>query len=128
MTDTLPVTEDRIEQLVRAFYAKARADDLIGPVFDGAVKDWEEHFQLLTAFWSSVMLGSGRYQGRPMQVHMRLPLEPEMFGRWLDLWHETAGEVFEEPIAELFRAKARNIARSLSLGAFFRPEAVAPGA
>ena len=60
--------------------------------------------------------------GRPMQVHMRLPIEPSMFERWLDLWYETAGEVFEPQTADLFRARAHSIARSLSLGLFFKPE------
>jgi hemoglobin len=117
------ITESAISELVRRFYGKARLDPVIGPVFEAAVEDWDHHFDQLDAFWSSVVLATGRYQGRPMRAHMRLPLEPPMFERWLELWSETAGEVFEPEAAEVFRAKARNIARSLSLGLFFRPDA-----
>lgn len=120
---TSPITEESISRLVRTFYAKARLDPLLGPVFEAAVHDWDAHFVQLDAFWSSVVLASGRYSGRPMPAHMKLPLTPGMFDRWLELWGETAGEVFPFEEAELFRTKARNIARSLSLALFFRPDA-----
>jgi hemoglobin len=124
MTDA-DITEARIDALVRAFYSKARVDPLLGPVFEAAVDDWEGHFDALGRFWASVMLGTRSYQGRPMQKHMQLPLEPAMFERWLELWSETAGEVFPPETAELFRARARQIGRSLSLGLFFKPDAPA---
>ena len=122
------VTDATLEQLVRRFYGRVRADAELGPVFETAVHDWEAHFETLTDFWSSVMLTSGRYHGRPMQVHMRLPIRPEMFQRWLAIWGETADELFAPEIAERLRAKAATIARSLQLGLFFRPEDEAPAA
>ena len=117
------VSEESLGALVRAFYGKARADPEIGPVFDAAVEDWDEHFETLTAFWSSVMLGTRRYSGRPMQVHMRQPIRPEMFGRWLALWDETTAELFSAPLAAELQGRAHQIGRSLQLGLFFRPEA-----
>ena len=60
------MTEDRIKLLVDHFYARVREDELIGPLFNSAVADWPEHLEKLTAFWSSVMLTSGRYKGNPM--------------------------------------------------------------
>ena len=122
MTAADDITEEGVSRLVRAFYGKARLDPLLGPVFEQAVEDWDHHFGQLDAFWSSVVLATGRYYGRPMPAHMQLPLTPEMFTRWLELWSETAGEVFPFEQAEVFRTKARNIGRSLSLALFFRPD------
>lgn len=116
------ITELALEAMVRRFYDKARHDAQLGPVFEAGVHDWEAHIATLTAFWSSVMLTSGRYHGRPMQAHMRLPIQPDMFGRWLGLWGETAQELFAPELADRFRVKASTIAKSLQLAMFFRPE------
>jgi len=115
------VTEQQLAALVDRFYAKVRADAQLGPVFNAAVHDWPEHLEKLSAFWSSVMLTTGRYKGNPMAVHMKQKssIEPSMFGRWLELWRETAGELLDEPGAAAVVAKAERIAESLQLGMFF---------
>ena len=85
--------EPMIGLLVRTFYERARQDDVIGPVFAAAVEDWEDHIAKITDFWSSVMLRTGRYGGRPMRPHLILPLEGRHFDRWLDLFEATAREL-----------------------------------
>ena len=116
------IAEKDLQLLVDRFYAKVREDRMIGPLFNSAVADWPEHLEKLAAFWSSVMLTSGRYKGNPMAAHMRHAsnIEPEMFGRWLLLWRETAGEVLDAPGAAAVVAKAERIAESLKLGLFFQ--------
>ncbi|HWB48269.1 MAG TPA: group III truncated hemoglobin [Stellaceae bacterium] len=118
------ISEPGISALVHRFYGKARRDPMIGPVFEHAVDDWDEHLAKLCDFWSSVMLTTGRYKGNPMAAHVRQPIEPEFFERWLNLWRETAGEVFTEEAAAQFRFKADRIAESLKLALFYRPEAI----
>ena len=59
--ERLDLSEDGLAALVEAFYARVRADAQLGPVFDGAIDDWPEHLEKLAAFWSSIMLTSGRY-------------------------------------------------------------------
>ena len=88
------MTEDQVASLVQRFYAKVREDEMLGPVFNAAVHDWPEHLEKLSAFWSSVMLTTGRYKGNPMAAHVKQKsaIELPMFGRWLELWRETAGE------------------------------------
>lgn len=54
--------EEALALLVARFYAQVRCDDLIGPLFNQAIHDWPAHTNRLTAFWSSVMLASGRYK------------------------------------------------------------------
>ena len=44
----------------------------------------------LRAFWSSVALMSGQYHGRPMQVHLSLPVDSPHFDRWLEIFAATA--------------------------------------
>ena len=118
------VTEPAIVALVDCFYGKARRDPVIGPVFNSAVADWDEHLAKLHDFWSSVMLTTGRYKGNPMTVHMRQPIEPGFFDRWQQLWRETADELFTAPVAAQFVAKAERIGESLKLGLFYRPDAL----
>ncbi len=109
-------TEDAIRLLVDRFYARVRADPLIGPIFLRSVGeypgDWDEHLQTLYDFWSSILLGSGRYKGNPMLVHRRLPeLGPELFDRWIALFDATAAELFPPDLAETVQAAAHRIRR-----------------
>src|SRR5690606_37820643 len=97
------------------FYGRAREDALLGPVFNRAVSDWDHHIAQITDFWSSVMLRTGRYSGRPLNPHLRLPIEAEHFDRWLALFQQTATEVFGAEIAEAFMIRARRIADNFEL-------------
>lgn len=124
MTKFDSIDEPAIAALVDRFYGKARRDPAIGPVFNNAVEDWDEHLDRLQKFWSSVMLTTGRYKGNPMAAHMQQPIEPGFFDRWLNLWRETAAELFAPAIAAQFIARAERIAESLKLGLFYRPEAL----
>ena len=121
MTGLECISEPGIAALVTRFYGKARRDSMIGPLFEQAVDDWDEHLGKLCDFWSSVMLTTGRYKGNPMAAHLKLPIEPPFFERWLGLWHETAGEIFAAPQAAQFGIKAERIAESLKLAMFYRP-------
>ena len=119
------LSEPAIEQLVRRFYDRARHDPLLGPVFTRAIGEeeaaWEAHFVRLTDFWSSIVLRSGRYTGDPFSAHLRLPdIAPQMFDRWLMLFHQTCAELFTPDIAAAFSEKAERIARSLRIGLFER--------
>ncbi len=116
------MTEADLKRLVALFYARVRADETIGPLFNAAVADWPEHLARLEDFWSSVMLTSGRYKGSPMAAHLRhaAAVEPAMFNRWLELWRETAHELLPQEDAAAIIAKAERIAESLKLALFFR--------
>src|SRR6187399_3219759 len=87
------IDEAMIRRLVRTFYGRVRKDPLLAPIFAAKLEDWEVHFEKLDAFWSSVALMTGRYHGRPMQVHMDLPVDGAHFDRWLALFEATAADV-----------------------------------
>lgn len=110
------ITETMIEELVRAFYAKVRADEVLGPIFEAKIRDWEPHLQQMFAFWSSVALMTGRYHGTPMVKHNRLPVDASHFDRWLGLFEETAREVCPPQAVTHFMERARRIASSLEMG------------
>jgi hemoglobin len=117
------ITEDALAAQVRRFYGEARHDAVLGPIFEAAIEDWEEHFAKLTDFWTSVLLGSGRYRGNPLAVHLAQPaIRPDMFARWLTLWGETAEALFVPELAAILRDRAGRIGQSLQAGMFFRPD------
>jgi hemoglobin len=121
------LTEDNIARLVRVFYARAREDELLGPIFSVAVADWDHHLAQITDFWSSMMLRTGRYSGRPMRPHLVLPLKAEHFDRWLQLFEPTAREIFDTDVADAIMVRARRIADSFEMGvASVRGEVAAP--
>ena len=122
MNGVSQIDEAGLERLVHAFYARVREDAELGPIFNAAIADWPEHLGKLTAFWSSVMLTTGRYKGNPMIAHLKHKsvIEPAMFDRWLQLWRETASEVLDDAGAAAVAAKAERIAESLQLGMFFK--------
>lgn len=116
MSQPREIDERLITQVIRAFYARVRTDPLIGPIFNARVQDWEPHLVRIEAFWSAVMLRSGRYQGQPMRLHLPLPIDATHFDRWLQLFETTARELCSADVAEQFMQRARTIGRSLEMG------------
>ena len=120
------LTEDDLKRVVDAFYTRVRDDALLGPIFNDAIHDWPVHLANLQAFWSSVMLTSGRYKGQPMVAHARHEsvITPEAFARWLELWRATTGELVAPEAAAALQEKAARIAESIALGLdFYRDRA-----
>jgi hemoglobin len=115
------IDEVALQQLVDRFYARVRADDVIGSLFNDAVANWSEHLDKLQSFWSSVMLTSGRYKGRPLPAHIQHAdrISGASFDRWLALWRQTTTELFEPAAAAALQEKAERIAESLQLGISF---------
>jgi len=133
MDSAMEIDEAGLARLVDAFYARIRTDAELGPIFNDAIADWPEHLEKLAAFWSSVMLTSGRYKGRPLPAHMkhRDRITPALFQRWLALWAQTTDELMTPAAATALQAKAARIAESLQLALFFRlddPQPVSPAA
>jgi len=89
-----------IEFLVDAFYLKVKADGLIGPIFNDEFNfKWETHIAVMVSFWETMLLDEVTYKGNPMLSHIelnkRVPLKPEHFERWKQLFFETLDENFE---------------------------------
>ncbi|HWF77381.1 MAG TPA: group III truncated hemoglobin [Caulobacteraceae bacterium] len=110
------IDEVMIERLVHAFYADVRADPLLAPIFAAIVEDWTPHLAQMCAFWSSVVLMTGRYHGRPMEKHLPLPVDAAHFDRWLALFEAAARRECPPAAAAVFIERAHRIAESLELG------------
>jgi hemoglobin len=109
--------EKAIDAFVRSFYAKGLADPLIGPIF-AAIPDLEGHLAIIANFWSKSLLRTERYEGHPFAVHINLPVEPEHFTRWLELFTESARETLPATQAEQAIAKASHMSQCFQGGLF----------
>lgn len=119
------ISEELIAELVDTFYGRVRQDPLIGPIFlEKLGDDWDAHLAKLRDFWSSVTLMSGRYRGKPHQVHMPLPLEMQHFERWLSLFEQTVAELCAGPARFLLIDRAYRIADSLQISLNIGPKAL----
>lgn len=110
------ISEEQIAALVDTFYTRVRQDETLGPVFERAIGDeWGPHLARMRAFWSSLLLASGRYRGNPMLKHlMLLPrIGQQHFERWLNLWRQTAADLLPPSAAAVFVKRAEAIADRL---------------
>lgn len=114
------VTEESIRLLVEIFYDGVRRDEELGPVFEQTLHGkWAEHLPRMVDFWSTILLGSSRFQGNVFGKHMALSgIAPEHFVRWLSLFKQTVNGLFAVPLAEEIIEIADRIAGSLQLGYF----------
>ena len=121
MTHPDAIDETVIPRLLAAFYARVRADDMLAPIFADAVHDWDAHTGRIADFWSSVMLGTGRYKGNPVARHLphAARMTPDMFARWLALWQQTTDAMLPAEAARAIQAKAARIGESLQLAIRF---------
>ena len=67
-------TEAEVAQLVHSFYACVRQDEVLGPIFERHIHDWDHHLAKLVDFWSSILRRTGRFSGAPMPKHAALPI------------------------------------------------------
>ena len=110
--------EQMIHDVVHGFYDEIRKDALLAPVFNSAIArhDWPQHLTKMCDFWSSLMLRSGRYDGRPLPPHLALPgLGEQHFRQWLGLFRATVQKLCPPEIAALFMERALRIAHSFRL-------------
>lgn len=125
------IDEALVHRMVHGFYARIRADDILGPIFNGAIAEerWDTHLANMVDFWSSVLLMTGRYAGRPMAAHLLLDAKrreqqmPQLdqlhFDRWLQLFRATAADICPPEAAALFVGRAEKIAQSFMHGIRF---------
>ena len=110
-----------IDQLMRDFYKRAIADDMIGFIFTDVAKlDLEHHLPIIGDFWETLLFRRGDYSkhGRnPLQVHGELnektPLLPEHFARWLEIFDDTVDKDFAGDTVDFIKMRAGAIAERM---------------
>ena len=102
--------EAAIRACVRGFYDLAKVDDLLGPVFNKVIRDWDGHLKTMDDFWSGALLGTKRYSAAPFPPHVKLDMNQDHFDRWRDLWVASAEKFLPEPL----RSKALSIGEHMA--------------
>ena len=122
----MALIEDRtaVSLLVRTFYTKIRKDEILGPIFNSIITDWESHLELLTDFWETQLFLKRTYHGNPVTAHeevdekMNHKITSEHFGLWLNLWFQTIDELFEGETAWIAKNRAQKMSTMLFMKIF----------
>lgn len=108
-----------VSLLVRTFYAKIRKDQVLGPIFNNTITNWENHLELLTDFWETQLFLKRKYHGNPVTAHQEMDekmnhsITSEHFGLWLNLWLETIDELFKGEVAWIAKNRAQKMSTML---------------
>ncbi|MDX1694139.1 MAG: group III truncated hemoglobin [Ketobacteraceae bacterium] len=118
--DTRPDLDSakQINRMVRQFYDKLLADELMAPVFlDVAGVDLREHLPTISLYWQKMLLGDSTYRNNTMAkhraVHRESALTERHFTTWLCYFLETVDAGFAGPYAEKAKKIARNVIKNM---------------
>lgn len=115
---------DDINILITTFYSKIREEQILGPIFNHIIRDWEAHMERLTDFWETNLLFVSKYKGNPIKVHQEVDLvfkgtiTEKHFGIWLNIWIETLDQLFLGEKVELAKRRARKMSTHLLIKMF----------
>lgn len=110
-----------INKLVLTFYHTIQQDEMLGPIFNGVISDWDAHYTLLTDFWTGNLFAERIYFGNPIEAHQEVDekvggiIESAHFGQWLMHWFQTIDQLFEGKNAEILKRRARKMSTFLFL-------------
>lgn len=113
-----------VQLLVTVFYQKIRKHDILGPIFNGIITDWDAHFKLLTDFWEAQLFLKRKYHGNPVTAHQEVDEKTDHtittahFGLWLNLWFETIDELFVGDTAWVAKNRAQKMSTMLFMKIF----------
>ncbi|MGH1383932.1 group III truncated hemoglobin [Kordia sp.] len=104
-----------VHLLVTTFYVKIRKDEVLGPIFNNRIHDWNSHLEHLTDFWESSLFFVNKYKGNPLEKHVEVDvavgnvINEHHFGIWLNYWIQTLDELFEGEKVSIAKNRARKI-------------------
>lgn len=113
-------TPDEVFELVTRQYADVVQDELLQPyfTFGPGFIDWQGHIGLVTDYWCHVLLYAPDYEIDTIEnhrhLHDRAPFTPELFDRWLQIFHDTVDGGWEGPRAALAKKRATGMAWAMA--------------
>ncbi len=113
-------TRDEIFEMVTRQYADITQDEMLEPYFNfspGFI-DWQAHIATVADYWSHLVLGEGEYEVDTLENHRRLheqaPFSPELFDRWLQVFHDTVNGGWSGPNADHANKRATGMAWAMA--------------
>lgn len=109
-----------LEVLLRKFYTRVFADDLIGRFFTEVVPlDLDAHIGVISDFWEAIVFSRHTYRKNVMEVHQHIhrlsAIRQHHLDRWLQLFTATVVESHEGPRATLMQQRALSIATLMNM-------------
>lgn len=116
-----PITADEINTVVRIFYARVRAHEVLSPVFFASIPNeveiWAEHEAKIGRFWRSVLLSEQSFEGNPQVAHAKSELiRPEHFEVWLGVFDVVLSENLTDEQAAAWSHLAHRVGAGLRIG------------
>ena len=113
-------TEDEIVEMVTRQYVDVGQDEILQPYFDfgpGFI-DWQAHIRSVADYWCHVLLYAPGYEIDIIEAHRHLhdsaPFTPELFDRWLQVFHDTVTGGWVGPKATMASKRATGMAWAMS--------------
>ena len=109
------VDDPTLDALTAAFYDRAEADPVIGPVIRAALpaERRAQHLVVFREFWSSFLGGTQCSHGDVFAAHAGMALEARHFERWLEIFAAVAAERLPPEVAGRMLAQARHMGECL---------------
>lgn len=111
---------EEIFEMVTRQYVYVVQDELLEPYFNfgpGFI-DWKAHIGSVTEYWCDVVLYAPDYEIDVIESHRHLhdrdPFTPELFDRWLQIFHDTVDGGWAGPKAETANKRATGMAWAMA--------------
>ncbi len=101
-------------------YVDIVQDELLEPYFNFAPGfiDWQAHIESVSDYWCHVVLYAPDYQIDVIEAHRTLhdtdPFTPELFDRWLEIFHDTVDGGWTGPHADQAKKRATGMAWAMA--------------
>lgn len=106
--------------MVTRQYVDIVQDDLLEPYFNfgpGFI-DWQAHIEAVTDYWCHVVLYAPDYEIDVLESHRHLhqqdPFTPDLFDRWLQIFHDTVDGGWIGPNATRAKKRATGMAWAMA--------------
>lgn len=113
-------TPQEIVEMVTRQYVDVGQDDLLNPYFNfgpGFI-DWQAHIRAVADYWCHVLLYAQGYEIDVIEGHRHLhdhtPFTPELFDRWLQIFHDTVNGGWSGPHATTANKRATGMAWAMA--------------
>jgi hemoglobin len=113
------LTGPLVRDIVLRFYAKARRDAVLGPLFETAIgADWDAHIERIVSFWLTATRLERSYDGGEfMRAHLKhRSIRVDHIPRWLALFDATLAASCSTAQADALRDIAVRMAENIELG------------